>query len=118
MSRPALLYPDPDVCAERVAQVSHDAMRELQAALAPRRAMTNAERRENLLGLAEIVIREFDWDVDPVVRPSLRPLVRYWATTADPLPPFARLLLAVSSCNGRDTDKALARLVPDGQVAA
>ena len=107
MSRPDVLH---DLAAEHVAQVSHDLVRGLQK-LAPRQPMTDADRRANLLGLAEIVVRESDWGVPPVVTPALRPLVRYWSTAVDPMPAMGRLLLAVQSCNGRDADKALDRLV-------
>lgn len=117
MSRPLVDYTDP---SEVVASVSHDLTRALQ----PGRAMPADCRRRNLRQLAEAVLSESEWDVPKVLLPAYRPVLRYYATCAEPEPPFARLLIAVrayrDALGGSDRESAsngivaaLDRLVPD-----
>lgn len=97
-----------DAAAELAATVSHSMTR----AMHPGRRMSDAERRENLIALAQAIVSEASWTVPHVLTPAAyRPLVTHYATAEDPLPAFGRLLLAVASCNQRDADVALDRLV-------
>jgi len=109
-----------EAAARYIADVSEASIRhstlgaEYAAALRPLHPMTPAERRENLLALAQIVVDEHDWHdraptVQLVVSPAIRPHVAFFAT--GDVTAFGRLLLAVKSCNQRDAEQALDRLV-------
>jgi len=84
---------------------------EYREACSPARRMSDTERRENLLALAECVLREEGWAVPAVVRPSWLSHAAKLATTED-FPAFGRLLLAVRDHDPDAAAKALLRLVP------
>ena len=118
MTRPLVDYAD--TAAAFVTETAQAVIRaraeELRDAMVPAHRMTDVERRENLLALAECVLREEGWAVPAVVRPSWLSHVREYATAED-APAFGRLLLAVRDHDAAEAAKALLRLVP-GEVAA